>query len=400
MTLCRSVKYRLYPNAAQKALLHESFGLYRFVFNSSLGQIKDFKYGEYEVTKGKNIGTIYPSIPSITTLVGSSTSLKEEFNFVKKLSNDYVQASLTDLTKAFKGFYSGKGYPKFKSRKDLNQSFTIYAGSRIKIKDNEVILSISKESSYSKDDHKIKFKKHKTNLDGIDTKTITSSTISKDNLGHYWISINYKYDIPLSISGFNKPIGIDLGIKSLLVDSDGNSIGNPNTTKKHEKALRKAQRSLSKKKRGSKNRAKKRLKVAKIHNKIKDVRNHRNHTISRSLVNLYDFIALETLDIKGMINKSTSGMSKAIYDIAWSSLVQKIEYKQAENQGIVSKIITFYPSSKACSRCGSIKESLALSERVYKCLECGLELDRDHNAAKNILNEGLRLHKKKTGIEE
>ena len=98
-------------------------------------------------------------------------------------------------------------------------------------------------------------KKHKTNLDGIDKKKITSSTISKDNLGRYWISINYKYDIPLSISGFNKPIGIDLGIKSLLVDSDGNSIGNPNTTKKHEKALRKAQRSLSKKKKGSKNRA-------------------------------------------------------------------------------------------------------------------------------------------------
>ena len=160
----------------------------------------------------------------------------------------------------------------------------------------------------------------------------------------------------------------------------------------YEKSLRKlkiSQRKLSKKKKGSNNRDKQRLKVSKLHKKVKNQRNDYQHKVSREIVNKYNIICLETLKVKNMVKNKR--LSKAIQDVSWSSFVSKLEYKIAENQGYLVKIDAYYPSSKTCSNCGCVKKELKLSERVYHCNECGFTIDRDLNASINILNVGLKM---------
>ena len=388
MELVRTNKYRLYPNAKQKALLDEQFNLYRFVYNNVLGKIQDNYFGTYTIEKGKNKGQVRPKIPNQTGIVGFSTKLKEEYPFVTRMPNDFIQSSLSNLRLGMKEFIKqpDRGYPKFKSKKLSKKTIGMKAGSRVKIEDNYILLNKSNNSSYTKEDHKIKFKKHKTNHN---IGKITSFTIEKDNLDKYWITITHKIELKNTRTKTNKQVGIDLGIKNMLICSDGNTIENHRLTYKYQRKLKLEQRKLSKKKKGSKNRNKARLKVAKVHNKIKNTRNTINHQVSKKLINLYDFIGLESLQVKNMIKNRR--LSKAISNIAWSDLVSKIEYKAGENQVSISKIDTYYPSSKTCSRCGSVKESLSLEERTYSCSECNFEEDRDINASINILNEALRL---------
>ena len=382
MQLIRTNKYVLHPNAKQKALLHEMFSTSRFVFNNVLGKIQDSYFGTYEIKNGKNKGKVTPLIPNRTGLVGFSTKLKEEFKFVSKLPNDFIQASLTNLYTATKGFYSGGGFPKFKSRKRDKSKINMYAGSRVKIEDNYIYLNRSKDSSYSKEDHKIKFKKHKTNHQ---IGKITGFTIEKDNLGIYTIAITHKIYVFNTRTKTNKQVGIDLGLKELVICGDGMMIPNHNLTKLNARKLKLEQRKLSKKAKGSKNRDKARLKVAKIHRKISNSRKDYNHKVSSTLVKLYDFIGLESLQVKNMVKNSK--LSKAISNVAWFQLTNFISYKADENQVSLKKINKWFPSSKTCSNCGSVKEKLSLSERTFHCSECGFELDRDINASINILKQ-------------
>jgi len=388
MDLVRTNKYRLYPNAKQRALLHDMFGMYRFVFNNVLGKIQNKEFGTYEVKNGKNKGSIVPRIPNQTELIGSSTKLKEEHSFLSKMPNDFIQSSLSNLYTSTKGFYRGGGYPKFKSRKSSKQSIGMKAGSRVKIIDSYIQLNRSNNSSYTKEDHKIKFKKHKTNHD---IGKITGFTIEKDNLGLYWIAITYKVEVDIERVKTGKEVGIDLGIKELVICSDGMTIENHNLVNKNYRKLKLEQRKLSKKRKGGKNRNKARLKVAKVHRRVANSRKDYNHKVSNRLVKLYDFIGLESLQVKSMLQDRR--LSKAISNVAWNQLVSYIGYKASEKQVSVEKIGKWYPSSKACSRCGSVKESLSLSERVYSCVECGFEEDRDINASINILVEAKRLSK-------
>ena len=157
-----------------------------------------------------------------------------------------------------------------------------------------------------------------------------------------------------------------------------------------EKSLRKLkiqQRRLNKKQKGSKNREKQRIKVSKIHKKVKNQRNDYQHKISRELADNFKVICLETLNVRNMMKNRR--LSRAISSVGWSSFITKLEYKIAENQGKIVKIDRFYPSSKTCSNCGSVKETLSLSERTYHCSECGFTIDRDLNASINILKTGL-----------
>lgn len=386
--IVRTNKYRLYPTATQKAMLHEMFSLFRFSYNSVLGKIKDSQFGTYEIKTGKNAGKVTQRIPSQTEIVGYSTRLKDEHAFVNRLPNDYIQASLSNLYSSVKGFYRGGGYPKFKSRKTDKQSINMYAGSRVKIQDNFIQLSRSRNSAYSKSDHCIRFKKHKTNYP---IGKITGYSIEKDNLDNYYITITHKIDVCNTRVKTGKSTGIDLGIKELVSCSSGLVIHNHNLTKLNARKLKLEQRKLSKKRKGSQNRKKQRIKVAKVHKRIGNARKDYNHKVSKTLINLYDVIVLESLQVKNMVQNRK--LSKAISNVAWSQLLNFIQYKADENQTSVYKIDRWYPSSKTCSKCGSIKETLLLSERIYHCEECGLELDRDINASINILNEGLRLNK-------
>ena len=378
----RSAKFVLKPTSKQKEILESFFGLSRAIYNISLYNIKNSKFGDYEIKNGKNKGNVVPRIPTEFDLNKSLPKLKEEYSYLSLLPNDYAQAVMKNLSRGFSNFYRTLNYPRFKAKKNSVQSFNCYAGNRVKIEDDHIILIKPKASDFTKDDLKIRFKRHtiKYNFDKV-----TNFTISREN-NKYYISFTFYTDIESKET--SGAVGIDLGIKDFAICSDGTVYENKRFYEKSLRKLKRSQRRLSKKQKGSNNREKARLKVSKLHKKVKNQRNDYQHKVSRELVNKYNTICLETLKVKNMVKNRK--LAKAIQDASWSSFTGKMDYKIAENQGCLVKIDSYYPSSKTCSNCGNVKDKLLLSERTYHCEECGFEIDRDLNASINILNIGLK----------
>ena len=231
---------------------------------------------------------------------------------------------------------------------------------------------------------------------------IKSVTISKNSLDHYFVSILCEEEIE-ELPKTNKNIGIDLGIKEFATMSDCTKVENLKLTKEYEKKLKREQRKLSKrcklakdsakKLSDSKNYQKQKKKVAKIHNKIRNKRKDFVNKLSTKIINNHDIICIEDLNIKGMLKNHK--LAKSISDVSWSEFVRQLEYKGNWYERKIIKVPTFYPSSKTCSSCGNIKETLKLSERIYHCECCGLEIDRDYNASINILRKGLEILREK-----
>ena len=289
---------------------------------------------------------------------------------------------MKNLSRGFGNFYRTFNYPRFKSKKNSVQSFNCYAGSRVKIDGDYIILAKPRGSSYTNDDLKIRFKRHKIKYE---FDKVAGFTISREN-NKYYISFTFYTDIESKET--NGSVGIDLGIKNFAICSDGTIYTNQRFLEKSLRKLKISQRKISKKKKGSNNREKARLKVSKLHKKVKNQRNDYQHKVSREIADKFKVICLETLKVKNMVKNRR--LSKAIQDVSWSSFIEKLEYKIAENQSCLIKIDAYYPSSKTCSNCGCVKESLKLSERTYHCEECGFTIDRDLNASINILNVGLK----------
>lgn len=288
---------------------------------------------------------------------------------------------MKNLSRGFSNFYRTLNYPRFKAKKDSAQSFNCYQGG--KIDGDYIILAKPRASDYTKEDLRIRFKKHKIKYE---FSKVTGFTISREN-NKYYISFTFYTDIESKET--SESIGIDLGIKDFAICSDGVVYENKRFYEKSLRKLKMSQRKLSKKQKGSKNREKARLKVSKLHKKVRNQRNDHQHKISRELVDKYNTICLETLKVKNMVKNRR--LAKVISDVSWSSFIEKLSYKIAENQGCLVKIDTYYPSSKTCSNCGNVKDKLLLSERTYHCEECGLTIDRDLNASINILNTGLKM---------
>ena len=378
----RSAKFVLKPSSKQKEILESFFGLSRAIYNISLHNIKNSKFGNYEVQNGKNKGNIVPKIPTEFDLYYSLPKLKEEYSYLSLLPAVYAQGAMKNLSRGFSNFYRTFNYPKFKAKKNNIQSFNCYASSLIKIDGDYIVLMKPRGSSYTKDALRIRFKRHKIkyNFDKV-----TEFTISREN-NKYYISFSFYTDIESKET--SDSVGIDLGIKNFAICSDGTIYPNMKFFEKSLRKLKISQRSLSRKQKGSNNREKAKLKVSKLHKKVRNQRNDYQHKVSRELVNKYNTICLETLKVKNMVKNKR--LAKSISDVSWNSFVSKLEYKVTENQGYLVKIDAYYPSSKTCSNCGCIKESLKLSERTYKCDECGFTIDRDLNASINILNVGLK----------
>jgi len=214
----------------------------------------------------------------------------------------------------------------------------------------------------------------------------SSVTIIKDSANRYFVSILVTEDIkPLPVTP--KMVGLDLGLKSMVALSTGESVGNPRYFAAYEKKLAKAQRKLAKKKKGSKNRAKARLKVAKIHAKIADRRRDYQHKLSTRIVNENQVVCVESLAVKNMVQNHC--LAKAISDVGWGEFVRQLEYKAKWYGRTFVKIDRWYPSSKTCHACKQVLDSLSLDIREWVCSACGTVHDRDTNAAKNILAVGL-----------
>ena len=346
-------------------MLSKHFGCSRFVYNYFLNERKD----QYQ--KDKKSDNYYVQAKSLTDL-----KKNEEYNWLKEVNSQTIQFALRNLDTAYINFFRGNAqFPKFKSRKHKN-TFTIPQFGRLE--ENKILIPKFKVG--------IKVKLDKREVKG----KIGKMNITKTPTGKYYVSIFTEQTIE-QLPKTNKKCGIDLGLKDFVITSDGIKYKNNRYTKKYSRELKKAQQHFSRKEKGSNGFEKQKLKVAKIHEKIASCRLDTLHKVSKELVEDYDLISIEDLNVKGMIKNHK--LSKHIADASWGNFVNLLNYKCDWYGKELVKINRFYPSSKTCNCCGWINQELKLSDRKWTC-KCGETHDRDINASKNILKEGLKIYGK------
>jgi len=361
--MLKAFKYKLKPNNDQIVLLNKHFGSIRYVYNYFLNERKN----EYE--NNKNTLNYYDNAKSLTEL-----KTKDEFNWLKEINSQSLQYSLKSLDGAYQNFFKyKKGFPKFKSKKSKN-SFSVPQS--VSIKDNTLIIPKFRDG--------VKLIKHR-DFEG----KIKSCTISKTPTNEYFVSILVDTSNDFKFEKTNKTIGIDLGLKDFLITSEGYKYKNNRYTKTYAKKLKIQQQHLSRKEKGSKKYEEQRLKVARLHKKITNSRVDNLHKISIDLIKKYDTIILEDLNIKGMVKNHK--LSKHISDASWGTFISFLEYKAKWHDKEILKVDRFFPSSKTCNCCGYINQNLKLDMREWICPSCNTNLDRDINASKNILKEGLKI---------
>ena len=357
----KTYKFRIYPTSEQEILLAKHFGCTRFVYNHFLNERKE----QYQ--KEKKSDNYYAQAKSLTEI-----KKRGETEWLKEVNSQTLQFALRALDTAFLNFFRGNAqFPKFKSRKHKN-TFTIPQFGSI----SDGLLHIPKFKNG------IKIKLHRYIVGKVG-----KMSISKTPTGKYYVSV-FTEQVIDEIPKTGKQVGIDLGIKDFVITSDNKKFKNNRYTKKYAKQLKKAQQHLSRKQKGSNGFEKQKLKVAKIHEKIANCRLDTLHKVSKQLVSEYDVIVCEDLNVKGMIKNHR--LSKHITDASWGNFITLLHYKCNWYGKELIKVNRFYPSSKVCGECGWINQNLKLSDREWTCSSCGIVHDRDVNAGRNILKEGLR----------
>ncbi|ADE15183.1 transposase, IS605 OrfB family [Nitrosococcus halophilus Nc 4] len=359
----RAYQERFYPTAEQAELLARSFGCARFVWNNTLKHRTDAFYQNGEV------------IPH-SALEKRLVQLKQDFSWLNEVSSVIFQQLLRDQQQAFKHFWEKRaGYPRFKS-KHRGQSIRLTKAA-FRFKDGHLFIAKSSEP----------LNIHWSFKDGLPSEP-SAITISKDAAGRYFVSMLCEFESePMPV--VNKTVGIDLGLKDLFVTSDGFKSGNPKYTEQYEAKLAYLQRKLAKKRKGSRNRNKLRLKVARVHTKIADCRRDATHKATRTLINENQVVCVESLAVKNMIKHPR--LAKPIADAHWGEFVRQLKYKAQWVGRTVVEIDRGFPSSKRCPTpgCGHINETLPLEVREWSCPSCGTVHDRDIAAAINIKTAGL-----------
>lgn len=357
-------KYRIYPNKEQENMIQKTFGCCRFVYNQTLTYRKDLYEKENK------------SMSKLDCVYYVRNILKEKYEWLKEVDKFSLENSVFDLDSAFKNFFnSHTGFPKFKSKHNNRKSYkTNITGTNIQVSENSVRLP------------KLNWIRAKISrmFDG----KIKSATISQTPSGKYFVSILIETEQE-QLEPKDKAVGIDLGIKDLVITSDGGKFDNLKLIKKYESKLAKEKRKLAHKKKGSKNYEKQRISVAKVYEKITNVRKDYLHKISHKLINENQVIVSEDLSVNNMMKNHS--MAKAISDCGWSELTMQLQYKSEWYGRIYLKIGKFIPTSQICHVCGYQNAKIKdLDIRKWICPKCGAEHDRDINAAVNILNEGLK----------
>ena len=358
----KSFKVRIYPTKEQQILLEKSFGASRFIYNHFL-KLKQYLYQEFNIKI------------TVNHMSKMLTELKRQKSWLTVPDKCALQNTLKDLDKAYKNFYNGAGYPKFK-RKDGKNSYRTNSNMKI----NNSFISIPKIGLLRyKDKYKLE-EKHILKIYNV--------TISKDTIGHYYASISAEVYIP-HFERTNQNIGIDLGLKEFAIFNTGRKINNPKILKNLKKKYRKLAKAVSRKIYDSANYKKAKLKLAKFHKYVANVRKDFLHKLSTNLLKEFDIICLEDLNIKGLMKSKNA---KPFQDVAQSEFITMLKYKAEWYGRTIVQVSQWFPSSQLCSECGYKNPALKDTNiREYDCPECGTHHDRDINAAINILREGLRI---------
>ncbi|MFM7600433.1 MAG: IS200/IS605 family element RNA-guided endonuclease TnpB [Pseudanabaena sp.] len=357
----KAYKYRIYPTSEQETLLAKSFGCARWFWNYALNLCQE----TYKATgKGLNRGYIQGLLPA----------LKKEYEWLKEPYSQCLQVVALNLSTAYKNFFDKRAtLPKFKSKHGRQ--------------------SISYPQNVKFDGDKINLPKiglvhcqRHRDFEGA----IKTVTVSRNPDGKHFVSVlvdDGKANPELV--PMDKAVGIDVGLTHFAITSDGSKFDNPKFFVKHQRNLKRKQQKLSKKKKGSRNRNKARLKVAKVHSKIARCREDFLHKLSRKIVNENQVIAVENLNVKGMVRNHN--LAKAISDVGWGMFCTMLKYKAEGDGKQYIEIDRWFPSSKTCHVCLSRVDNLSLDIRAWTCKHCGTNHDRDVNAAINIRNEALRI---------
>jgi len=360
-------KILLYPSPEQVLVFNKSFGVSRYAYNWALNKWKEQK--------------------SLDVAKVTMNDLKKEWNkckpkWVYDCPKDANQQPFANLSIALKNYFNGKKtgnthfkFPRKKKKGKCRDSFYV-SNDKAHVTNNHIKLPLVGRVKLVEG---LRFKKKHVR--------ILSYTISR-TAGKYYVSVNYEIPDALGITQSESGIiGIDLGLKTFAVESNGHEEQSPRPLKKHQQKLVRLQKKLSRASKGSIRRNKTKMKLAKQHARISNIRKDHLHKYSRKIVNENAIIVFEDLNIRGMLKNHK--LARSISDSSWSELVRMTDYKSKRSGSIVLKADRFFPSSKLCSQCGALKHHIGLDEREYICEECGCVIDRDHNASINILAYGL-----------
>lgn len=374
--MLRAVKIRLYPNKEQATMINKLLGCYRVVYNQCLAR----KIHSYEETK------ISENLSTLGQFVHHELLKDDRFIWLREQNTKVLKQAVKDMLSSYKNFFEQHtGYPKFKSKHDNKQSCRFELGAISKRNDYTTyhlsLANIRNVRFRCNEKYAQYLQKHHDN--------IRQATLTRLPCGEYYLSILVDGDLTHKVKESDAAVGIDLGVKDFVITSDGEVFNNLHFKKSETKKIKRLQRQLSKKQKGSNNRNKARIKLAKIYKKINDKKQYYLHAVSNSLIDENQVICMKDLNVKGMVKNHK--LAESIGEMNFGEFRRMLEYKANWYNRKIVFVDRFYPSSKTCHNCGYVNKELRLSDRQWICPICGEVIERDYNAALNILDEGLRI---------
>ena len=376
--ILRAVKIRLYPNKEQEQTLNRVLGCYRFVYNQMLAR----KQEAYNTDK-TNLG-----LCELSKFFHGELLKDEQYSWLKEQNTKVMKQAIRQMLSAYDGFFKlGKGFPKFKSKKNEQSALFPYEAisksNTFETKHISLIKSLKNLKFRCSSLYIDRLRRYKDN--------IKSATLSKTKSGKFYLSVllSMNEDEFRQFKHTNNRVGIDLGVKDFVITSDGEVFENKHFLKKTEDKIKKLQRQLSKKVKGSSNSNKARIRLAKVFEHLTNQRIDYIHSVVNSLLRMYDYVFMENLNVQGMMRNHH--LAKAIQELGFYTFKSTLKTKAMLNDKFVIEVDRWFASSKTCHCCGYVYKDLTLGEREWVCPICSEHHDRDLNAAINILIEGNKI---------